>query len=57
MIKIDLAVSLSRLNPETAAKLIGELEEKGFYSNGSIACSDEHGKEVIEILDKYLLGK
>ena len=57
MIKIDLAVSLSRLDPETAANLIGELEEKGFYSNGSIVCDDKHGKEVVELLDKYLLNQ
>lgn len=53
--KIDLYANLQKLNPQRAAKLIAELETKGFYSNGSIVCNEEQGKEVMQILDKYLL--
>jgi hypothetical protein len=45
------------MDPIIVEKLIKELEEKGLYSNGSIVCNDEQGKEATEILDKYLLKK
>lgn len=50
-------IDLNKIDLQILAKLIRELEEKGFYSNGQIVCGEEQGKEVRDILDKYLLNE
>jgi hypothetical protein len=57
MCKINLLINLNKLNPETFPILLEELEKKGFFSNGIISCTEEQGKEVMQILDKYLYAK
>lgn len=54
MCKINVSFNLDELNPQTISLLIEELEKKGFYSNGYITCTKVQGKEVMQILDKYL---
>ena len=54
MCKINVSFNLDELNPQTISLLIEELEKKGFYSNGYITCTKDQGKEVMQILDKYL---
>lgn len=54
MCKINVSFNLDELNPQTISLLIEELEKKGFYSNGYITCNKDQGKEVMQILDKYL---
>ena len=55
MKKYNLSIDLSKFKPQIAAKLIEELERKGFYTNGIITCSEEQGGEVRGIIDNYLL--
>ena len=55
--KSDISINFDRLDPQIAIKLINELEEKGFYLNGSIIYSEEQGKDVRDILDKYLFDE
>lgn len=55
--RTSLFFNSKNLNPLLAAKLIGELEEKGLYSNGQIVYDEEQEKVVREILDKYIINE
>lgn len=54
---IKIMVDLNKFDPQAVADLIVELNNKGFYHNGSIICEEEQRKEVIAIIDKYILKK
>ena len=55
--KYDIFFDLDKMDPYIVEKIIKDLEEKGLYSNGSIICDNERGKELVKILDKYLSNK
>lgn len=38
------------------ARMIDELQRKGFYQNGYLICDDSQDKDVMAILDKYLIN-
>ena len=54
---IKIMVDLNKFDPQAVADLIVELNDKGFYHNGSIKCEEEQRKEVIAIIDKHILKK
>ena len=55
--KTLIMVDLNKFDPQAMADLITELNEKGFYSNGSTVCGVDQREEVVAIIDKHILKK
>jgi len=55
--KADFFLNRNSVDPQVVAKIVEELEKRGFYSDGHIIYSEEQGLEVKEIFDKYLVNK